>query len=274
MYLIVPNLYTNKIEMFSIIIIINNLQIIMNGWIYCITNSLYKINNMYKLGYTSKQEPENIVIHHLVVRYGTYFPDVECIYIFQVENPLKAEKHLFELLSDYIYNNEIVKADYITIIKPKLEYIKQTYNHTNRNNTLPLVKVKLPNVVICNEPNTFECPLCFKTFACRQNLDYHINKKFKCNSSTPTSNCEWCDKQFANKYARIRHENDSCQVRRKQTQQNENNDSREKVRLIELKIAELETIVKYRLAKPSNTNTDINNNHITTTNNVTINIYG
>lgn len=104
----------------------------MSGWIYCITNSLYKIDNIYKLGYTTNKQTPELVKQHLIQRYGTYFPDVECIDLFEVKQPIQAEKQLFELLKDYKYNNEIYKADYEITIKPQLEAIKQQYCCNNK----------------------------------------------------------------------------------------------------------------------------------------------
>ena len=99
----------------------------MSGWIYCITNSLYKMDDMYKLGYTANKQTPELVKQHLIQRYGTYFPDVECIDLFEVKQPVQAEKQLFELLKDYKHNNEIYKADYEITIKPQLEFIKKQY---------------------------------------------------------------------------------------------------------------------------------------------------
>jgi hypothetical protein len=111
---------------------------------------LYKINNIYKLGYTSDKETLDVVRQHLIQRYGTYFPDVECIYLFKVKQPIQAEKQLFELLKDYKYKNEIVKADYELVIKPKLDYIKSIYS---MNKEIMLVPT-----------NMVDCPLCFTPF--------------------------------------------------------------------------------------------------------------
>jgi len=99
----------------------------MSGWIYCITNSLYKMDDVYKLGYTANKKTPELVKQHLIQRYGTYFPDVECIDLFEVKQPVQAEKQLFELLKDYKHNNEIYKADYEITIKPQLEFIKTQY---------------------------------------------------------------------------------------------------------------------------------------------------
>ncbi len=105
----------------------------MSGWIYCITNSLYKMDDMYKLGYTSNKKTEELVKKHLIQRYGTYFPNVECIDLFEVKQPIQAEKQLFELLKDYKCNNEIFKGDYEIIIKPQIEVIKNIYSCNNNN---------------------------------------------------------------------------------------------------------------------------------------------
>ena len=83
----------------------------MSGWIYCITNSLYKIDDMYKLGYTSNKQTPQLVKQHLIQRYGTYFPDVECIDLFEVKQPIQAEKQLFELLKDYKHNSQVYEGD-------------------------------------------------------------------------------------------------------------------------------------------------------------------
>lgn len=89
------------------------------------------MDDIYKLGYTSNKQTIELVKQHLFQRYGTYFPDVECINLFKVKQPIQAEKHLFKLLKDYKNSNELVKADYEMTIKPQLEYIKQLYNCNN-----------------------------------------------------------------------------------------------------------------------------------------------
>lgn len=85
------------------------------------------MDDMYKLGYTANKQTPELVKQHLIHRYGTYFPDVECLDLFEVKQPIQAEKQLFELLKDYKHNNEIYKADYEITIKPHLETIKQLY---------------------------------------------------------------------------------------------------------------------------------------------------
>ncbi len=110
-------------------IIIENNKIInkMSGWIYCITNPLYKIDDTYKLGYTANKQTFELVKKCLIQRYSTYYPNVECIELFEVNHPIQAEKKLFELLKDYKYSNELIKADYEIVIKPQLECIKSLY---------------------------------------------------------------------------------------------------------------------------------------------------
>jgi hypothetical protein len=85
------------------------------------------MDDMYKLGYTANKQTPELVKQHLLNRYGTYFPDVECVDLFEVKQPIQAEKQLFEWLKEYKYNNEIYKADYEMTIKPQLENIKQLY---------------------------------------------------------------------------------------------------------------------------------------------------
>jgi hypothetical protein len=117
----------------------------MSGWIYCITNSLYKLDDTYKLGYTSNKQTPELVKQHLIQRYGTYFPNVECLDLFEVKQPVQAEKQLFELLRDYKYSNELVKADYEMIIKPQLEHIKKIYFPNNERIITEQEKQKYKN---------------------------------------------------------------------------------------------------------------------------------
>jgi len=100
----------------------------MTGYIYCITNSQYKFDDTYKLGYTAINLPLEDVKKKLLQRYETYFVNAECIMIFLVKQPINAEKRLFELLKDYNIQKEMFKADYETIIKPALEKIKTEFN--------------------------------------------------------------------------------------------------------------------------------------------------
>lgn len=100
----------------------------MSGYIYCITNSQYKFDDTYKLGYTAINLPLEDVKKKLLQRYETYFVNAECIMIFLVKQPINAEKRLFELLKDYNIQKEMFKADYETIIKPALEKIKTEFN--------------------------------------------------------------------------------------------------------------------------------------------------
>ena len=64
----------------------------------------------------------------LLQRYETYFINAECLMLFLVRQPIKAESRLFELLKDYNTQKEIFKADYDTIIKPALEQIHNEFN--------------------------------------------------------------------------------------------------------------------------------------------------
>ena len=100
----------------------------MSGYIYCITNSQYKFDDTYKLGYTAINLPLEDVKKKLLQRYETYFVNAECIMLFLVKQPINAEKRLFELLKDYNIQKEMFKADYETIIKPALEKIKTEFN--------------------------------------------------------------------------------------------------------------------------------------------------
>ena len=100
----------------------------MSGYIYCITNSHYKFDDTYKLGYTAINLPLEDAKKKLLQRYETYFINAECLMLFLVRQPIKAESRLFELLKDYNTQKEIFKADYDTIIKPALEQIHNEFN--------------------------------------------------------------------------------------------------------------------------------------------------
>lgn len=100
----------------------------MSGYIYCITNSHYKFDDTYKLGYTAINLPLEDTKKKLLQRYETYFVNAECMMLFLVKQPINAEKKLFELLKDYNIQKEMFKADYETIIKPALEKIKVEFN--------------------------------------------------------------------------------------------------------------------------------------------------
>ena len=100
----------------------------MSGYIYCITNSQYKFDDTYKLGYTAINLPLEDAKKKLLQRYETYFVNAECMMLFLVRQPIKAETRLFDLLRDYNTQKEIFKADYDTIIKPALEQIKNEFN--------------------------------------------------------------------------------------------------------------------------------------------------
>ena len=47
----------------------------MSRFIYCITNYKYKIDEIYKLGYTASKHTIDEVKNKLIKRYETYFID-------------------------------------------------------------------------------------------------------------------------------------------------------------------------------------------------------
>lgn len=100
----------------------------MTGYIYCITNTHYKFDDTYKLGYTAINLPLEDTERKLLQRYETYFVNAECMMLFLVREPINAERRLFDLLKDYNTQKEMFKADYDTIIKPALERIKNEFN--------------------------------------------------------------------------------------------------------------------------------------------------
>ena len=100
----------------------------MPGYIYCITNPQYINDDIYKLGYTAINLPFEDVKKKLLLRYETYFISPECVELFLVNLPVKAEKKLFDLLSPYNIQKELFKCDFETIIKPAMEEIKVEFN--------------------------------------------------------------------------------------------------------------------------------------------------
>lgn len=100
----------------------------MPGYIYCITNPQYKIDDIYKLGYTAINLPFEDVKKKLLQRYETYFINPECVELFLVNLPAKAEKKLFDLLNEYNIQKELFKCDFQTIIKPAIEKIKVEFS--------------------------------------------------------------------------------------------------------------------------------------------------
>jgi hypothetical protein len=100
----------------------------MSGYIYCITNSHYKFDDTYKLGYTAINIPLEDAKKKLLQRYETYFVNAECMMLILVRQPIKAERRLFELLRDYNTQKEMFKADYDTIIKPAMEQVIKEFN--------------------------------------------------------------------------------------------------------------------------------------------------
>ena len=122
------------------------------------------------------------------------------------------------------------------------------------------------------------CELCLKEFTTKQHLTRHCSRSNVCNLKTDY-NCKWCNKSFFDASNKLRHERDACIIKR-----NQDNIAKEqeKIRLLELKLVELETIIKagmnpINLTTGNNTgeiNTIIAGNHNTTTNHITINKYG
>ena len=89
----------------------------MSGYIYCITNSHYKFDDTYKLGYTAINLPLEDAQKKLLQRYETYFVNAECMMLFLVRQPIKAERRLFGLLREFNTQKEIYKCYKWKIIK-------------------------------------------------------------------------------------------------------------------------------------------------------------
>ena len=102
------------------------------GWIYCITNSIYKNENLYKIGMTSQIALEEEVKTKLLQRYGTSFIDPEILFLQKVSFPKKVEKLILEELINYRNGNtEMITADFINIINPILFKITNIYPYDN-----------------------------------------------------------------------------------------------------------------------------------------------
>ena len=89
------------------------------GWYYCITNTTYENDNIYKVGITLKIGLEEEIKSHILSRYGTTFidPKIKCLH--RISFPKIVEKKILEELNNYRHGkSEIVSADYETIIKP------------------------------------------------------------------------------------------------------------------------------------------------------------
>jgi hypothetical protein len=108
----------------------------MSGFIYCITCPIYEIDDIYKLGYTAKVATIEEVKSSLLIRYGTTLISPNCVSIFPVYQPNKAEKELFMMLKDYNIQNELFKADYNTIIDPALQKIRSKYQEDKSNDLI------------------------------------------------------------------------------------------------------------------------------------------
>jgi hypothetical protein len=116
------------------------------------------------------------------------------------------------------------------------------------------------------------CDLCLKEFATKQHLTRHCSRSNVCNLKTDY-NCKWCNKSFLYPSNKLRHERVACIIKRNQAIKEQ-----EKIRLLELKLVELETIIKaginpINLTTGNNTceiNSIIAGNH----NHITINKYG
>jgi hypothetical protein len=125
----------------------------------------------------------------------------------------------------------------------------------------------------------YNCDLCLKTFTTKQHLHKHCDRIKPCNLKTNFT-CNWCNKSFLYPSNKTRHENESCPSKKEHDKLEK---EKEKSRLLELKIVELETMNKAGI-NPITSKNDINNkgdcnaitniagNHNIT--NITINKFG
>lgn len=116
------------------------------GWIYCITNPIYKNENLYKIGMTSQKGFEDEIKKKLLQRYKTTFIEPELLFLKNVYYPRKVEKEILDILFEHRNkNSEMINADYINIIKPKLNEI--TIKYINKND---LMTINLNEYLILN----------------------------------------------------------------------------------------------------------------------------
>lgn len=90
----------------------------------------------------------------------------------------------------------------------------------------------------------YTCDLCSKNFNTKQKLTRHCSRINACNLKTDY-NCKWCNKSFFCASNKLRHEKNACIVKREK-----DNIANDRVRLLELKIIELETQLRLIL-KPN-----------------------
>lgn len=177
------------------------------GYIYCITNSVYEKENIYKLGYTSPSPIINseTVKKLLLTRYNCYYINASIKYFEKIYFPKEAEKELFSRLTQYKIQGEMYCVNYIKIILPELQFITNKYI---------LDKIKPTNLKKeMNVKQTYNCQRCNKVFNKKSNYIDHLNRKNSCipvNAIPERPTCKHCHKIFSRLYSLNRHIQNGC----------------------------------------------------------------
>lgn len=113
----------------------------INGWIYCISNSYFKLYNIYKIDTTISRifsrKPNECIKNYIINNNKLYFNNIELIEFIPVNNITDAQDHLYCLISNYHIGNKFYKTDFDKNLKPSFDYIKKIY---------------MPNYILKDEP--------------------------------------------------------------------------------------------------------------------------
>ena len=93
------------------------------GRLYCITCPIYKTQNLYKIGITSKVGFDEEIQKHLIQRYKTTLIDPEIMFLKIISFPQKAEKQILEELFEFRNKN----TEMLTIDYDKLSIVLEKY---------------------------------------------------------------------------------------------------------------------------------------------------
>ena len=143
-------------------------------WIYAVTCSLYEVDGVFKLGYTTT-DTDNVyeAEDQLRKRYGTSLIGIVVKTVLPVSDGREAERTLFSALNAYRSNprREFFRGDFHSIIFPAMMQIGVAYNRTNtqaisvksRNDTEPLILSAIG----------FPCRSCGKLYSTKSNAARH-----------------------------------------------------------------------------------------------------
>lgn len=102
-----------------------------DGYVYCIkTDNQINGNQIVKIGKIGMRESEESTLSTLLNRYSTYHPNCIIYKTVRVSNCHKAEKYIFEILSDIHYKKEHFYFDE-NKIEQAFDLIKTSYPDIN-----------------------------------------------------------------------------------------------------------------------------------------------